>query len=185
MPRPGTPPPRCPYNCGGLLCGASGLALLLAATATHFWLQRRAPGGTASLGLWRTCLGGHCRPHPGTPALWEATRVLMLLSVLTATAGLALGLSIVASAARRLCLASACPAGGSQAGPARAADPSPLPAGLLALLGLGVYTAGTLSLLGPARTAWRFSWSYILGWVAVVLISSAGSRRGNWEGPRS
>ncbi|KAM6038024.1 uncharacterized protein LJ206_000213 isoform 1-T1 [Theristicus caerulescens] len=46
--------------------------------------------------------------------------------------------------------------------------------GLLALLGLAVYTAGTLSLLGPARTAWRFSWSYILGWVAVVLTSSAG-----------
>ncbi|XP_029882475.1 lens fiber membrane intrinsic protein-like isoform X1 [Aquila chrysaetos chrysaetos] len=145
---------------GGLLCGASGLALLLAATATHFWLQRRAPGGTASLGLWRTCLGGHCRPHPGTPALWEATRVLMLLSVLTATAGLALGLSIVASAARRA--------------RARMAGVTLLLAGLLALLGLGVYTAGTLSLLGPARTAWRFSWSYILGWVAVVLISSAG-----------
>ncbi|XP_049661996.1 lens fiber membrane intrinsic protein-like [Accipiter gentilis] len=145
---------------GGLLCGASGLALLLAATATHFWLQRRAPGGTASLGLWRTCLGGHCRPHPGTPALWEATRVLMLLSVLTATAGLALGLSIVASAARRA--------------RARMAGVTLLLAGLLALLGLGVYTAGTLSLLGPARTAWRFSWSYILGWVAVVLIGSAG-----------
>ncbi|XP_010158270.1 PREDICTED: lens fiber membrane intrinsic protein, partial [Eurypyga helias] len=46
---------------------------------------------------------------------------------------------------------------------------------LLALLGLSVYTAGTLSFLGQARTAWRFSWSYILGWVAVVLTSSAGS----------
>jgi len=52
---------------GGLLCGASGLALLLAATATHAWLQHRAPGGTASLGLWHGCLGGHCRPHAGTP----------------------------------------------------------------------------------------------------------------------
>lgn len=161
-----------------------------------------------------SCVPNTCVCPP--PALWEATRVLMLLSVLTATAGLALGLSIVASAARRararmagvtlllagtwgwdggaglghtelrdcpqgshccieLCPVSACPAGGSQAGLARAADPSPLPAGLLALLGLGVYTAGTLSLLGPARTAWRFSWSYILGWVAVVLIGSAGS----------
>ncbi|XP_075381114.1 lens fiber membrane intrinsic protein-like isoform X2 [Mycteria americana] len=153
---------------GGLLCGASGLGLLLAATATRFWLQRRAPGGTASLGLWHVCLGGHCHPQPGTPALWEATRVLMLLSVVTAAAGLAVGLSVVASAGRRA--------------RARVAGVTLLLAGLLALLGLAVYTAGTLSLLGPARTAWRFSWSYILGWVAVVLTGSAGSgARGAWS----
>ncbi|KAM9251844.1 lens fiber membrane intrinsic protein-like [Cariama cristata] len=145
---------------GGLLCGASGLVLLLAATATRFWLQRRAPGGTASLGLWQTCLGGHCRPQPGPPALWEATRVLMVLSVLTATAGLALGFSVAASAARRA--------------RARVAGVTLLLAGLLALLGLAVYTAGTVNLLGPAHTAWRFSWSYILGWVAAVLTGSAG-----------
>ncbi|KAM6229104.1 lens fiber membrane intrinsic protein-like isoform 2-T2 [Spheniscus humboldti] len=157
---PGDATPRGMPAGGGLLCGASGLALLLAATATHFWLQRRVPGGTASLGLWRACLEGHCRPHPGTPALWEATRVLMLLSVLTAAAGLALGLSVAASTARRA--------------RARVAGVALLLAGLLALLGLAVYTASTLSLLGPARTAWHFSWSYILGWVAVVLISSAG-----------
>ncbi|KAM9264527.1 lens fiber membrane intrinsic protein-like [Morus bassanus] len=145
---------------GGLLCGATGLGLLLAATATHAWVQRWAPGGTASLGLWRSCLGGLCRPHPSTPALWEATRALMLLSVLAATTGLALGLSIAASSARRL--------------HARVAGVTLLLAALLALLGLAVYTAGTLSLLGPARTAWRFSWSYILGWVAVILTGSAG-----------
>ncbi|XP_048144573.1 lens fiber membrane intrinsic protein-like [Corvus hawaiiensis] len=98
---------------GGLLCGASGLALLVAATATHFWVQRRAPGGTASLGLWHGCLGGQCHPHATTP-------------------------------------------------------------GLLALLGLGVYSGGTLTLLGPLRGSWSFSWSYILGWVAVVLLGSAG-----------
>ncbi|XP_009465367.1 PREDICTED: lens fiber membrane intrinsic protein-like [Nipponia nippon] len=97
---------------------------------------------------------------PGYSPLWEATRVLMLLSVLTAAGGLALGLSVVASAARRA--------------RARVAGITLLLAGLLALLGLAVYTAGTVSLLGPARTAWRFSWSYILGWVAVVLTSSAG-----------
>ncbi|KAK2514586.1 hypothetical protein Q9966_015669 [Columba livia] len=145
---------------GGLLCGATGLALLLAATVTHGWLQRRAPGDITSLGLWRLCLGGQCHPHPATPALWEATRVLMLLSVLAATAGLALGVSVAAGTARRA--------------RARVAGVTLLLAGLLALLALAVYTVGTLSLLGPARPAWRFSWSYILGWVAVVLTSSAG-----------
>ncbi|XP_064899228.1 uncharacterized protein LOC135576593 isoform X2 [Columba livia] len=92
-------------------------------------------------------------------ALWEATRVLMLLSVLAATAGLALGVSVAAGTARRV--------------RARVAGVTLLLAGLLALLALAVYTVGTLSLLGPARPAWRFSWSYILGWVAVVLTSSA------------
>ncbi|XP_057277610.1 lens fiber membrane intrinsic protein-like, partial [Pezoporus wallicus] len=146
---------------GGLLCGASGLGLLLAATATGSWLQRWVPGGSASIGLWRVCGGGHCGPHPGTPALWEATRVLMLLSVLMATAGLAMGLCAAAATAWRVRV--------------RAAGATLLLAGLLALLGLGLYTAGTPRLLGPARTAWRFSWSYILGWVAAALISSAGN----------
>ncbi|XP_042641563.1 proline-rich protein 36-like isoform X3 [Tyto alba] len=99
-----SPPRRAMPAGGGLLCGATGLGLLLAAAATDFWVQRGGAGGSgasASLGLWRGCLGGHCHPHPSTPALWEATRVLMLLSVFTAAAGLALGFSVAASAARR------------------------------------------------------------------------------------
>uniref|UniRef100_A0A8C3GNZ4 Uncharacterized protein n=1 Tax=Cairina moschata TaxID=8855 RepID=A0A8C3GNZ4_CAIMO len=53
---------------GGLLCAASGLALLVTATATDFWLQHRAPGGTAAIGLWHLCLGGcaqSLQPVPG------------------------------------------------------------------------------------------------------------------------
>lgn len=68
---PPSPPPRCAQGTmpvgGGLLCAASGLALLVTATATDFWLQHRAPGGTAAVGLWHLCLGGHCRPPPGPP----------------------------------------------------------------------------------------------------------------------
>ncbi|XP_069734699.1 LOW QUALITY PROTEIN: lens fiber membrane intrinsic protein-like [Phaenicophaeus curvirostris] len=145
---------------GGLLCGASGLALLLAATVTDFWVTQRAPRDPDSLGLWRRCQGGLCHPHPGTPALWEATRVLMVLSVLSAAVGLTLGVSVVASSCWRV--------------RARAAGIALLLAGLLALLALGLYTGTARSLLAPAHAAWRFSWSYILGWVAVVLTSSAG-----------
>uniref|UniRef100_A0A8V5H2I8 Uncharacterized protein n=1 Tax=Melopsittacus undulatus TaxID=13146 RepID=A0A8V5H2I8_MELUD len=123
---------------GGLLCGASGLGLLLAATATSSWLQRRVPGGTASIGLWSVCGGGHCGPHPGTPAGPSLCQALM-------------------------------------GWPGWCRSPIPVPIGLLALLGLGLYTAGTPRMLGPARAAWRFSWSYILGWVAAALISSAGN----------
>ncbi|XP_062453856.1 WAS/WASL-interacting protein family member 3-like isoform X2 [Rhea pennata] len=125
---------------GGLLCATSGLALLLAATATDFWLQYRAPGGPGCQGLWRVCLGGACHPHPGTPALWDATRVLMLLSVLSTTAAIALGLSAASSGAPRLRL--------------RMAGATLLVAGFLALLGLAVFTAVTDSSTSapPPRT---------------------------------
>ncbi|XP_051632054.1 lens fiber membrane intrinsic protein-like isoform X2 [Manacus candei] len=146
---------------GGLLCGASGLALLVAATATRFWAQRRVPGGgTASLGLWHGCLGGRCHPHATTPAPLEAARALMLLSVVAAVAGLALGVSLVARGARRA--------------RGRAAGGALLGSGLLALCALGVFSGGTPTLPGPARNSWSFSWSYILGWVGVVLVGSAG-----------
>ncbi|XP_066424055.1 lens fiber membrane intrinsic protein [Molothrus aeneus] len=168
---------------GGSLCGASGLALLVAATATPFWAQCRAPGGTASLGLWHGCLGGQCHPHattpdmaaggvarvsprcphavsPSPPALLEATRALLLLSVVAAAAGLVLGLPLGTGGARRE--------------RERAAGATLLLAGLLALLGLGLGSGGALALLGPPRSSWSFSWSFILAWVAAALLGSAG-----------
>ncbi|KAM7028934.1 LOW QUALITY PROTEIN: lens fiber membrane intrinsic protein-like [Acridotheres tristis] len=145
---------------GGLLCGASGLALLVAATTTHFWVQRRAPGGTTSLGLWHGCLGGQCHPHPPPPALLEAARVLMLLSVVAAAAGLALGLAVGA--------------GGGRRARARVAGATLLLAALLALLGLGLCSGEALALPGSLRSSWSFSWSFILGWLGAALLGSAG-----------
>ncbi|KAM8794365.1 lens fiber membrane intrinsic protein-like [Eudromia elegans] len=145
---------------GGLLCAASGLALLVAATATDFWLQHRAPGGPGCQGLWRVCLGGECRPHGGTPALWDAPRVLMLLSVLSGAAGVALGLSAAAGSARRLRL--------------RTAGAALLGSGFLALLGLAAFTALAAGALGTRPPAWRLSWSYTLGWLGVALLLCAG-----------
>ncbi|XP_040508397.1 lens fiber membrane intrinsic protein isoform X1 [Gallus gallus] len=138
---------------GGLLCAASGLCALLGATATDFWLSPRGRGD--AVGLWRFCTaGGHCRTPPGQPAIWDATRALMLLAVLAAAVGFAVGLSAAGGAAWRA--------------RARVAGMAMLLAGALALLGLAVCTAGARG------TAWHFSWSYILGWVGVVLIGSAG-----------
>ncbi|XP_030821013.1 lens fiber membrane intrinsic protein [Camarhynchus parvulus] len=150
---------------GGSLCGATGLALLVAATATPFWAQRGAPGGTASVGLWHGCLGGQCHPHATAPALLEATRALLLLSVVAAAAGLVLGLPLGTGGARRE--------------RERAAGATLLLAGPLAspgraLLGLGLGSGGALALLGPPRSSWSFSWSFILAWVAAALLGSAG-----------
>ncbi|XP_046759918.1 lens fiber membrane intrinsic protein isoform X2 [Gallus gallus] len=85
---------------GGLLCAASGLCALLGATATDFWLSPRGRGD--AVGLWRFCTaGGHCRTPPGQPAIWDATRALMLLAVLAAAVGFAVGLSAAGGAAWR------------------------------------------------------------------------------------
>uniref|UniRef100_A0A669QRI3 Lens fiber membrane intrinsic protein n=1 Tax=Phasianus colchicus TaxID=9054 RepID=A0A669QRI3_PHACC len=138
---------------GGLLCAASGLCALLTATATDFWLSPRGQGD--AIGLWRLCTaGGHCGTPPGPPVIWDATRALMLLALLAAAVGFAVGLSATGGAAWRA--------------RARTAGITMLLGGVLALLGLAMCTAGARG------TAWRFSWSYILGWVGVILIGSAG-----------
>lgn len=47
--------------------------------------------------------------------------------------------------------------------------------GLLALLGLSIYTGVTVNVFAKRYEDWRFSWSYILGWVGVILTISAGN----------
>ncbi|XP_038017877.1 lens fiber membrane intrinsic protein [Motacilla alba alba] len=115
-----------------------------------------AQGGTGGVpGVSPRC------PHAvSPPALLEATRVLLLLSVVAAAAGVALGLPLGTRGARRA--------------RERAAGATLLLAGLLALAGLGLGSGGSLALLGPPRSSWSFSWSFILAWVAAALLGSAG-----------
>ncbi|XP_028566927.1 lens fiber membrane intrinsic protein-like [Podarcis muralis] len=145
---------------GGLLCAASGLVLLIVATATDFWMQYRYSGNLSNQGLWRFCVGNKCHPHTITLAFWDATRAFMLLSILSSFAGIILGLTIYSSSARST--------------RTRSAGITLLIAGLFALLGISVYTGVTVSFYGKRYAEWRFSWSYILGWIAVILTISAG-----------
>lgn len=46
--------------------------------------------------------------------------------------------------------------------------------GFLALLALAIYTGVTVTFFGKRFLDWRFSWSYIIGWVAVILAFAAG-----------
>lgn len=50
----------------------------------------------------------------------------------------------------------------------------PLLAGFLALLALAIYTGVTVTFFGKRFLDWRFSWSYIIGWVAIILAFAAG-----------
>lgn len=51
---------------------------------------------------------------------------------------------------------------------------SPLFSGFLALLALAIYTGVTVTFFGKRFLDWRFSWSYIIGWVAIILAFAAG-----------
>uniref|UniRef100_A0A674IF70 Lens intrinsic membrane protein 2.2 n=1 Tax=Terrapene triunguis TaxID=2587831 RepID=A0A674IF70_9SAUR len=153
---------------GGLLCAVSGLVLLIVATATDFWMQYRYSENLSNQGLWRFCVSGKCHPHTVSIAFWDATRAFMLLSILSCFAGIILGLTAFSS--------------NSRASRTRSAGITLLIAGLLALLGLSVYTGVTVNFFGKRYANWRFSWSYILGWIAVILTLSAGTC--SWGLPR-
>lgn len=47
-------------------------------------------------------------------------------------------------------------------------------AGFFVLLAMAVYTGVTVNYYGKRYGSWRFSWSYIMGWVAVVLTFFSG-----------
>lgn len=51
---------------------------------------------------------------------------------------------------------------------------TPHSSGFLALLALAIYTGVTVTFFGKRFLDWRFSWSYIIGWVAIILAFAAG-----------
>lgn len=46
--------------------------------------------------------------------------------------------------------------------------------GFLVFLAMAVYTGVTINYYGKRYGNWRFSWSYIIGWVSVVLTFFSG-----------
>ncbi|XP_053491140.1 lens intrinsic membrane protein 2.2 isoform X1 [Ictalurus furcatus] len=99
--------------------------------------------------------GGHYR-H----TFWDATRAFMLLSVLSCFAGVVLGLSAFSNRTKNTRV--------------RTAGITLLLSGFFALLALAIYTGVTVNFFGKRYIEWRFSWSYILGWVGIILTITAG-----------
>ncbi|XP_030647819.1 lens intrinsic membrane protein 2.2 [Chanos chanos] len=145
---------------GGTLCGVAALVLLIVSTATDFWMQYRYSGNSANQGLWRFCINRKCHAHTLTVAFWDATRAFMLLSVLSCLVGVVLGLSAFSNRtkSRRV----------------RTGGIALLLSGFLALLALAIYTGVTVNFFGKRYIDWRFSWSYILGWLGILLALAAG-----------
>ncbi|XP_069314036.1 lens fiber membrane intrinsic protein isoform X1 [Eulemur rufifrons] len=96
-------------------------------------------------------------------AYWNATRAFMILSALCATSGIIMGILAFAQQ------------------PTFSRVSRPFSAGIMfftstlfVLLALAIYTGVTVSFLGRRFGDWRFSWSYILGWVALLMTFFAG-----------
>ncbi|XP_062412412.1 lens intrinsic membrane protein 2.2 isoform X1 [Sardina pilchardus] len=157
---PGLPLMLYTWAGGGTLCGVAALVLLIVSTATDFWMQYRYSGNSANQGLWRFCINNKCHAHTLTVAFWDATRAFMLLSILSCFAGVVLGLSAFAN--------------GAKSRRVRTGGIALLLSGFLALLALAIYTGVTVNFFGKRYIDWRFSWSYILGWLGIILAFTAG-----------
>ncbi|XP_071782726.1 lens intrinsic membrane protein 2.5 isoform X1 [Centroberyx gerrardi] len=189
---------------GGLFCAIVGNILLVVSTATDYWMQYRLSGSFAHQGLWRYCMSGKCYMQTdsigewgkillgrgvtktnllesqdslkssGTSlkskvqegaidTYWNATRAFMILSAMSCFAGIIAGILSFAhfSAFERF-------------NRSFAAGIMFFVSTLFVLLAMAIYTGVTVNFLGKRFGDWRFSWSYILGWVALLMTFFAG-----------
>ncbi|XP_036414511.1 lens intrinsic membrane protein 2.5 isoform X1 [Colossoma macropomum] len=184
---------------GGLFCAIVGNILLVVSTATDYWMQYRLSGSFAHQGLWRYCMSGKCymqtdsigKSHANQvirangdfsvgklaylliycllfplslpSAYWNATRAFMILSAMSCFAGIIAGILSFAhfSAFERF-------------NRSFAAGIMFFVSTLFVLLAMAIYTGVTVNFLGKRFGDWRFSWSYILGWVALLMTFFAG-----------
>uniref|UniRef100_A0A8C6NUG6 Lens intrinsic membrane protein 2.5 n=1 Tax=Nothobranchius furzeri TaxID=105023 RepID=A0A8C6NUG6_NOTFU len=160
---------------GGLFCAIVGNILLVVSTATDYWMQYRLSGSFAHQGLWRYCINAikiemHIRHLDikeyfllSSSAYWNATRAFMILSAMSCFAGIIAGILSFAhfSAFERF-------------NRSFAAGIMFFVSTLFVLLAMAIYTGVTVNFLGKRFGDWRFSWSYILGWVALLMNFFAG-----------
>ncbi|CAB1347980.1 unnamed protein product, partial [Coregonus sp. 'balchen'] len=148
---------------GGLFCAGVGNILLIISTATDYWMQYRQSNNYMHQGLWRYCVPGKCMTHTDSIAYWDATRAFMILSLLACFIGIVIGvMAFIRSSSF-------------------SGFDKTFAAGILffiscffVLLAMAVYTGVTVNYYGKRYGNWRFSWSYIMGWVAVVLTFFSG-----------
>uniref|UniRef100_A0A8C5H1L2 Lens fiber membrane intrinsic protein-like n=1 Tax=Gouania willdenowi TaxID=441366 RepID=A0A8C5H1L2_GOUWI len=150
---------------GGLFCAGVGNILLIVSTATDYWMQYRHSSNYMHQGLWRYCVPGKCMTHTDSIAYWDATRAFMILSMLACFIGIVIGVMAFIHYS------------------SFDGFDKTFAAGILffiscffVLLAMAVYTGVTVNYYGKRYGSWRFSWSYIMGWVAVVLTFFSGTK---------
>ncbi|KPP67567.1 lens fiber membrane intrinsic protein-like [Scleropages formosus] len=172
---------------GGLFCAIVGNILLVVSTATDYWMQYRLSGNFAHQGLWRYCMSNKCYMQTDSIAYWNATRAFMIMSAMSCFGGIIAGILSFAhfSTFERfnrsfaagimffistVCIITALHAMKTQMLTGHLV-PSPA---FFVLLAMAIYTGVTVNFLGKRFGDWRFSWSYVLGWVALLMTFFAG-----------
>ncbi|XP_029957034.1 lens intrinsic membrane protein 2.1 [Salarias fasciatus] len=143
---------------GGLFCAGVGNILLIVSTATDYWMQYRQSSNYMHQGLWRYCMPGKCFPHSDSIAHLDATRALMILSLLACFIGIIIGIMafIHYSSFDRFDKTFA-------AGILFSSHVSTARIRLLCFLvflAMAVYTGVTINYYGKRYGNWRFSWVY-------------------------
>ncbi|XP_072530843.1 lens intrinsic membrane protein 2.4 [Salminus brasiliensis] len=114
---------------------------------------------------WRTMLLDHSKDCfvRVCPAYWNATRAFMILSAMSCFGGIMAGILSFAqfSVFERF-------------NRSFAAGIMFFISTFFVMVAMAIYTGVTLSFLGKRFGDWRFSWSYILGWVAMLMTFFAG-----------
>ncbi|XP_044274722.1 lens fiber membrane intrinsic protein-like [Varanus komodoensis] len=153
---------------GGLFCALVGNILLVVSTVTDYWMQHWLAGSFTHQGLWRRCFSGKCYMQIESTVLfpvayWNATRAFMIVAALSCFAGILTGILSFAQLATFQRLSRSFAAGVLF-----------FISTIFILLAMGIYTGITVNILGKRFGEWRFSWSYILGWVALLMTFFAG-----------
>ncbi|XP_061787271.1 lens fiber membrane intrinsic protein-like [Nerophis lumbriciformis] len=148
---------------GGLFCAVVANILLVVATATDHWMQYRASGSPAHQGLWRNCVSSKCHLQGDNTAYWTAAKAFMILATAACFAGAIAGLTSFSHFSSF-----------GRFNRSFAAGILFFISTLLLLLALSLYTAAAVHFLGRRVGEWRFSWSYILAWVAALMTFFAG-----------
>uniref|UniRef100_A0A8C9S2J1 Lens fiber membrane intrinsic protein n=2 Tax=Scleropages formosus TaxID=113540 RepID=A0A8C9S2J1_SCLFO len=148
---------------GGLFCAIVGNILLVVSTATDYWMQYRLSGNFAHQGLWRYCMSNKCYMQTDSIAYWNATRAFMIMSAMSCFGGIIAGILSFAhfSTFERF-------------NRSFAAGIMFFISTFFVLLAMAIYTGVTVNFLGKRFGDWRFSWSYVLGWVALLMTFFAG-----------
>uniref|UniRef100_A0A671Y326 Lens intrinsic membrane protein 2.5 n=1 Tax=Sparus aurata TaxID=8175 RepID=A0A671Y326_SPAAU len=164
---------------GGLFCAIVGNILLVVSTATDYWMQYRLSGSFAHQGLWRYCMSGKC--YMQTDSIGNLCTPLHscfhdTLSAMSCFAAIIAGILSFAhfSAFERFNRSFA-------SGTIFITDihfnmflSLPTVPTFFVLLAMAIYTGVTVNFLGKRFGDWRFSWSYIVGWVALLMTFFAG-----------
>nr|XP_033819758.1 lens fiber membrane intrinsic protein-like [Geotrypetes seraphini] len=148
---------------GGLFCAFVGNILLVVSTVTDHWMQYWLSGSFAHQGLWRYCMTGKCYLQTESMAYWNATGAFMILSALGCFVGIITGILSFSHFSTF-----------EKFNKLLAASIMFFISTFFVLLAMAIYTGVTVNFLGKRFGDWRFSWSYILGWVALWMTLFAG-----------